>query len=332
MLSRHLIAFYEEDNSSYIGMVTPLLLALKALVTASPEMKDELKVNMALLNVLYGAVSSSFGNRSHTAHMHLAGTILMCELGHEVFSGIIRDRLADMQTSLTQAQENRKVHIKEQINRVTEWASQFAIDSETYVKSTQAVQTIKSNVFDDDLIERSLVNLKNLWKNYPKSRQLIQVEYGYVDMILGCLKNADEGVAQNACLALEVLLTPYNARKQETLENLLDLMVRHGGIALLDAQIRIEGNLDIKKAAFRVLCKFITQTDGSRSLRESIQDEIKRLQLIAFCTEQISRFPDNEVDEEVMVHLLELVGTATTGSKTLTKNVAEGGALNKIAV
>jgi len=53
LLSRHLISFYEEDGSSYIGMVTPLLLALKALVTSSPEMKEELKVNMTLINVLY---------------------------------------------------------------------------------------------------------------------------------------------------------------------------------------------------------------------------------------------------------------------------------------
>ena len=70
------------------------------------------------------------------------------------------------------------------------------------------MQTIKSNVFDDDLIERSLVSLRNLWKSYPKSRQLVQVEYGHVDSIIGCIKNADEGVVQNACSALEVLLTP----------------------------------------------------------------------------------------------------------------------------
>ena len=68
------------------------------------------------------------------------------------------------------------------------------------------------------------------------------------------------------------------------------------------------------------------------NVRESIQDEIKRLQLITFCTEQINRFPDNEVDEEVMVQLLELVGLAASGSKSLTKYIAEGGALNKIAV
>jgi len=78
-------------------MVTPLILALKALVTASPEMKCELQVSMDVVNTLYSAVSSSFGNRKHNQHMHLAGTILMCELGHdEVFSRVIRERLEDL--------------------------------------------------------------------------------------------------------------------------------------------------------------------------------------------------------------------------------------------
>lgn len=103
-------------------MVTPLMLALKALVTASPEMKEELKVNMELINVLYSAVSSSFGNYSLTAHLHLSGTILMCELGHDVFKTVIRDRVAEMERTLANAEEKRKVHYKEQINRVREWA------------------------------------------------------------------------------------------------------------------------------------------------------------------------------------------------------------------
>lgn len=103
-------------------MVTPLLLALKALITASPEMKEELKVNLELINVLYTAVSSSYGNRSHTAHMHLSGTILMCEMGHDVFTNVIQQRLQEMQVTMENAQENRKVHYKEQINRVYEWS------------------------------------------------------------------------------------------------------------------------------------------------------------------------------------------------------------------
>ena len=264
LLSRQLISFQEEDGSSYIGMVTPLLLALKALVTASPEMREELKVNMELINVLYSTVSSSFGSRSHQAHLHLAGTILMCELGHDVFTSIIRDRLSEMQTSLKSAPENQKVHSKEQINRVMDWSNQFAKDHEMYVKSTEAVQTIKTNVFDDDLIEKSLVNLRTLWKTQPKSRQLIQVEFGHMDAILGCLRNADEGVVLNVCQSLEVLLTtsgPRYDKKHEILDSLIDLMVRHGGLALLNTQIRVEGNLDIKKAALKVMIKVL----GSQS-------------------------------------------------------------------
>ena len=38
-----------------------------------------------------------------------------------------------------------------------------------------------------------------LWNKYPKSREYLQVEYGNVDVLLGCLKNADEGVMLNAC-------------------------------------------------------------------------------------------------------------------------------------
>ena len=66
LLARQLVSFNEDDGGKYIGMITPLLLALKALVTASPEMKDELKVNLDMIGSLYSAVSSSYGNRSHT--------------------------------------------------------------------------------------------------------------------------------------------------------------------------------------------------------------------------------------------------------------------------
>lgn len=98
------------------------------------------------------------------------------------------------------------------------------------------MQTIKSNVFDDDLIEKALVTLRNLWTKNAKSRQLIQVEFGHLDTILNCLKNADEGVLLNTCQALQILLTPASKKKHaESFESLLDLTVRHGGLALLDA-------------------------------------------------------------------------------------------------
>lgn len=85
-----------------------------------------------------------------------------------------------------------------------------------------------------------------------------------MDAILGCLRNADEGVVLNVCQSLEVLLTPSGPRydkKHEILDSLIDLMVRHGGLALLNTQIRVEGNLDIKKAALKVMIKVL----GSQS-------------------------------------------------------------------
>lgn len=94
------------------------------------------------------------------------------------------------------------------------------------------------------------------------------MEFGHVDTILGCLKNADEGVILNVCMAIEVLLTPTRERTTEALDNLVDLMVRHGAIALLNSHIRVDGNLDIKKAALKVLIKMLSTE--SRSLKELI--------------------------------------------------------------
>lgn len=70
----------------------------------------------------------------------------------------------------------------------------------------------------------------------------------------------------------------------------------------------------------------------TRTLREIVQDEIKRHKTIGFCANQIGRFPDEEVDEEVMISCLSVVAMATPGSKTLMKFVVEGGTLDKIAV
>ena len=80
---------------------------------------------------------------------------------------------------------------------------------------------------------------------------MVVIEFGYADTLLGCLRNADEGVILNACLALETLLTPPSTGKDgtKTVENLIDLMTRHGGIGLVNTQIQVEGNSDIKKAA-----------------------------------------------------------------------------------
>jgi len=52
-----------------------------------------------------------------------------------------------------------------------------------------------------------------LWNKYPKSREYLQVEYGNVDVLLGCLKNADEGVMLNACQTLQTLVSKCSDRQ-----------------------------------------------------------------------------------------------------------------------
>ena len=163
LLSRHLISFYEENRSNYFSIMTPLLLALKALVSCNSDMKEELSVNMEVVSVLYNTVCNSFGSRYNLLPLHISGTILMCELGHPVFSQLISNRIAEMQEVQAKADENKKVKFKEKINRVIEWADQFKMDCKIYTKHQEAIQTIKMNIFDDDLIEKSLISLKELW-------------------------------------------------------------------------------------------------------------------------------------------------------------------------
>ena len=88
--------------------------------------------------------------------------------------------------------------------------------------------------------------------------------------------------------------------------------------------------MDIKKEALKATIKILEVTN--RSLREIVQDEIKRNKSVVFCAEQIARFPDEEVDEEVMITCLSVIALSVPGSKSLTKQIVEGGTLDKIAI
>ena len=125
-------------------------------------------------------------------------------------------------------------------------------------------------------------------------------------------------------------MTPCPERKAETFESLIDVVVRHGGLSLLDIQSRTEGNLDIKKASLKVITKILAIE--SKSLKEAVQDEVKRLKIVNYCSEQIGKFPEDEVDEDVMIACLEIVASASHGSKSLIKFVAESGTLDKMTV
>ena len=54
--------------------------------------------------------------------------------------------------------------------------------------------------------------------------------------------------------------------------------------------------------------------------------------MVSYCSNLLARFPDEEVDEEIMIAILEFLALAASGSKTITKFLAEGETLKKIAV
>ena len=63
-----------------------------------------------------------------------------------------------------------------------------------------------------------------------------------------------------------------------------------------------------------------------------VLDEVKRLQVVSYCATQLERFPDDEIDEQVLIMMLEVFALASAGSKTVTKFISDGGALNKIVL
>lgn len=124
------------------------------------------------------------------------------------------------------------------------------------------MQTIRSNAFDDDLIEKCLSSLQKAWKTHPMSKNFVQAEYGHVDVVLSCLKNQESAVLINACLALNSLLEhqtytsslikQHMYRKTESQESLVDMVIRHRGVHLLK-QVAQDSRIEIKKVALRVL-------------------------------------------------------------------------------
>jgi len=93
----------------YIAMLTPLLLALKSLVSCSEEMKEELSVNISVMRTIMDAVSKTFGDTNNYMHLHIAGMILMCELEYSAFDKLIQQRITEMKTMMESANENKKV-------------------------------------------------------------------------------------------------------------------------------------------------------------------------------------------------------------------------------
>jgi len=72
-------------------------------------MKQEFSLNIEALSGLLNAVTNTFdhqnkkgGEKDNKEHLHIVGTLLMCEMGIQLFEPQIKDRIAEMQQHMNQ--------------------------------------------------------------------------------------------------------------------------------------------------------------------------------------------------------------------------------------
>ena len=116
--------------------MTPLVLALKALISANQEMKEELCVNVEAQGAILDTVTRTFDfntkqNKEHE-FLHIVSSLLMSEMGLKLFGPTINGRLTEMQVLMEQSKQADKVLLKQKINRVQEWAIKFKDLSRVY--------------------------------------------------------------------------------------------------------------------------------------------------------------------------------------------------------
>jgi lantibiotic modifying enzyme len=84
------------------------------------------------------------------------------------------------------------------------------------------LNTLKSNSFDDEEIEKALSDLNKVWQKVSLTRSIFVSNYGNIDLLISSLKNVDESVTLNACKCLLTLL--YRE------EGAQDIFLRHRGV------------------------------------------------------------------------------------------------------
>ena len=77
-MSEHLTEFYNE--AQYLHICSPLILALRALISKSEEMKKEFMSIEGNLEIVFEIANSAYGNNK-LKNIFISGIILMSECG-----------------------------------------------------------------------------------------------------------------------------------------------------------------------------------------------------------------------------------------------------------
>jgi len=116
------------------------------------------------------------------------------------------------------------VLLRNRLNRFQEWWSQMQETARIYTQYKNAIDTIRQNEFDDDLIEQALTQLQKIWKANQMGRNFCLVDYGIAEVILSQLGAENKRVVMRTVEAVFALIKN---------DDCADMCIRYGAVPLL---------------------------------------------------------------------------------------------------
>ncbi|CDW82063.1 UNKNOWN [Stylonychia lemnae] len=316
LLQEQLIGFYEDTQ--YLHIASPLLLAIKALVSKSNQLKEEFMKSTQSLEVIFEIAADSYGQPS-LKNIYISSVILLCECGFEAFAqSVVPVKIQALQQRYGQdsGEAGADIKLKEQMNRLNEKIEKFKVYQRDYNVHDQALKNLRNNIFDDDQLEKALQDLNKIWTKSLITRSFFITNYGNLDQLMQCLKNLDESVMLNSCKCLITILS-----KEEGAQ---DLFLRHRGIQILKNCLQ-DYNIDIKKCSLSIMCNLVL-------LKEEVKFEIFDNGVIELCIHNIDKYPEDDIDAETLCLSLNLVSQVVLKQPKIQEHIIAKSGLNKIVM
>ena len=266
-----MIGFHERQSSA-LRHLSPLLMALKALVHHLKELKDQFIAHKEGLKTLCLIVSQGYG-RKEFKNTCTAGLILMCELETvldskskqpadaklSIFQDVIDERLGELKSQYEEMENDgrgNKIKLHESMNRFQSWIEEFKQNVQLYRQYCKIAQVqIEFNIgYDSPEVVAGYKSLIQLFQGNDVVESFIVSDDGAIERyILSGLQNPDRQIKLYSCRCLQSLLkvskngksSIYNQRAQE-------IIVKNYGVHVLKSCV-IDQSVEIRKASLDIL-------------------------------------------------------------------------------
>eukprot|EP00347_Sterkiella_histriomuscorum_P022045 403331879 len=316
LLSEQLIDFY--NDGKLLHLVSPLFLAIRALISKSDQIREEFIKDQSNLEVVLEVALQAYGS-SKLKNIYVSSIILLCECGLQVFEAeAIPNKIQELNEyyGVDSQEPGAQIKLKELLNRMTEKLDKFKLFQRDFIVHNEAQRSLRNNIFDDDQLEKALGNLNKIWNKSLITRSFFITQYGNIDQIIQCLRNLDESVMLNSGKCLITILS-----KEEGAQ---DIFLRHKGIQILKNCLQ-DYNIDIKKVSLSILCNLVKNRDDAKL-------EILENGVIDLCLNNVDKYPEDDIDHEILCSSLSLISQAVPRQPKIQQTIISQNGLNKIVV